>query len=231
MRDTTTQTPGSDEVVVFLHAVHRDGLISDTLNETLLNYRATHKTPAPAAAAVVQPHPVFASRQAAPIAPAPAPKPSPQPAPARVSPPPGRPRSPTRTELWARFAKNRSKKLWGTFTADFAANALTYIGVLLSVVVIFTFFAFGYFSDFIDADHKEFRPLVEFGVVGFFLGLAWVLRHRTGIPQTSAAIEMIGIILIPVMMSASFRDGCTPSYRPWCLPPDVDGPARWAAYG
>ncbi len=124
----------------------------------------------------------------------------------------------------------RSKKLWGTFTADFAANALTYIGVLLSIVVIYVFFAFGYFGETIDDEHKHFRPLVEIGVVAFFLGLAWVLRHRTGIPQTSAAVEMIGIILVPVMLSASFRDGCTPAYRPWCLPPDVDGPGRWAAY-
>ncbi|MCP4966013.1 MAG: hypothetical protein GY926_12350, partial [bacterium] len=132
---------------------------------------------------------------------------------------------PSRAGLWARFAK----KLWGTFTADFAANALTYVGVLLSVVVIFTFFAFGYFSDWIAT--KELRPLAEIGVVAFFLGLAWVLRHRTGIPQTSVAVEMIGIILIPVMLSASFRDGCTPAYRAWCLPPDIDGPGRWAAYG
>ena len=42
---------------------------------------------------------------------------------------------------------------------------------------------------------------------------------------------MIGIVLIPVMLAASIRDGCTPSYRPYCLPPDIDGPARWAAYG
>ncbi len=154
------------------------------------------------------------------------PQPSPTPSPV-ITPP--RPRR-SRAEVWARFAKMRSKKLWGTFTADFAANALTYIGVLLSIVVIYVFFAFGYFGETIDDQHKHFRPLAEIGVVAFFLGLAWVLRHRSGIPQTSTAIEMIGIILVPIMLSASFRDGCTPAYRPWCLPPDVDGPGRWAAY-
>ncbi len=186
-----------------------------------------------------EPEPVARSVPSlAPVQPKPAPtpqplepqplEPQPSPTPSPVITPP-RPRR-SRAEVWARFAKMRSKKLWGTFTADFAANALTYIGVLLSIVVIYVFFAFGYFGETIDDQHKHFRPLAEIGVVAFFLGLAWVLRHRSGIPQTSTAIEMIGIILVPIMLSASFRDGCTPAYRPWCMPPDVDGPGRWAAY-
>ncbi len=123
----------------------------------------------------------------------------------------------------------RSKKLWGTFSADFAAHTLTYLGVLLSIVVIYVFFAFGYFGQAIDDSHKELRPVVEVGVVLFFFGLAWLLRHRSGIPQTSTAIELIGVILVPIMLSASFRDGCTTSYRPWCVP-DLEGPSRWAGY-
>lgn len=125
----------------------------------------------------------------------------------------------------------RSKKLWGVFTADFAANAFTYLGVLLALVVIYVFFAFGYFGEIIDESHKQFRPLVEIGVIVFFLGLAWLLRHRSGIPQTATALELIGVVLIPIMLAASLRDGCTPGYRPYCMPPDLDGPVRWAGYG
>ncbi len=227
MGATTTH---KDEVVGFLHEVHSEGLISDFMAETLLNYRSRQTGQVASEAPV---HPAFAPASPARVVsqsvrPSPAPESTRQPAPAFM---PAPPRRRSRAEIWARYARKRSKRMWGTLSADFAANALTYLGVMLSVVVIFVFFAFGYFAEFIDADHKQYRPLAEAGVVAFFLGLAWVLRHRTGIPQTSAAIEMIGIILIPVMLSASFRDGCTPSYRPWCLPPDVDGPARWAAYG
>jgi hypothetical protein len=254
-RDAPGQDGRQDDVVAFLQVARREGLISGDLVTTLLNFHtractaaehqstvdsvdSTRAAQAPAA------HPVFPPRPPAPIPvpettlpaqPPPAAagppqqltSPAPQPAPAFA---PAVPKGRTRTEVWARFAKMRSKKLWGTFTADFAANAFTYLGALLSIVVIYVFFAFGYFGETIDDEHKYFRPLVEFGVVAFFLGLAWLLRHRTGIPQTSTAIEMIGVVLVPIMLSASFRDGCTPAYRAWCMPPDVDGPARWAAY-
>jgi len=193
-------------------------------------------SPAPSPPPVSRPKPAASRWAPRPSAPAPALRPEPagtptpgaQSAAAFTSQPPVR-RS--RAELWARLARAKSKKMWGTFTADFAANALTYLGVLLAIIVVYVFFAFGYFGEAIDDQHKHFRPLVEIGVVAFFLGLAWVLRHRSGIPQTSTAVEVIGIVLIPIMLSASFRDGCTPAYRPWCMPPDVDGPARWAAYG
>ncbi|MCP3998435.1 MAG: hypothetical protein GY722_25720, partial [bacterium] len=241
-----------DPIVDFLRDAHAAGFLSTQLADSLYHFhrdqiarQATPATPRPSPAPAPPPQGHTAFQPTPPRRSVPTPSPVRQPAgqPAVAATPPpaavaAAPPTPTpapsprrsRAEIWARFAKMRSKKLWGTFTADFAANALTYIGVLLSIVVIYVFFAFGYFGEVVDEQHKHFRPLVEIGVVAFFLGLAWILRHRSGIPQTSTAVEMIGIVLVPVMLSASFRDGCTPSYRPWCLPPDVDGPGRWAAY-
>jgi hypothetical protein len=245
-QEPSKRDSGRDPIVEFLKDAHAAGFLNNELATTLHYFhkdQVARRSPAAAipppapATPVPEPEPHSALQPTPPRQPEPAPRPAsqpkpqpaapaPQPAPAFTPAPPRR----SQAEVWARFAKMRSKKLWGTFTADFAANALTYLGVLLSVVVIYVFFAFGYFGETVDDEHKYFRPLVEIGVVAFFLGLAWVLRHRSGVPQTSTAIEMIGIVLAPVMLSASFRDGCTPSYRPWCLPPDVDGPGRWAAY-
>ena len=251
--DSPQRDGDRDPVAEFLAEAHKAGFLSSELADFLCNFRL-----AQLAVPVSPPEPLPESEpkahkpqpaevsplsrtvapaddkltpppSAAPVSPASSlPQPSAQPEP---SPHPVPRKRPSRAEVWARFARMRSRRLWGAFTADFAANALTYLGVLLSVVVIYVFFAFGYFGETIDEQHKHFRPLVEAGVVVFFLGLAWLLRHRSGIPQTATAIEIIGIILIPIMISASFRDGCTPDYRPWCLPPDVDGPGRWSAYG
>ncbi|MDJ0924525.1 MAG: hypothetical protein QNJ77_08190, partial [Acidimicrobiia bacterium] len=242
-----------DLVVEFLAEAHAAGFLDDELAISLCRFRLNQvrqqaEPPEVKPVARVrppEPHPAFRPTPAAPAVaevltspPAPSsqppppspPPPPPEPQPAATAPAPRPQPRRSRAEVWVRFARMRSKRLWGAFTADFAANALTYIGVLLSIVVIYVFFAFGYFGETIDDEHKHFRPLVEFGVIAFFLGLAWVLRHRSGIPQTSTAVEVIGIVLVPIMLSASFRDGCTPAYRPWCLPPDVNGPARWAAY-
>lgn len=121
-------------------------------------------------------------------------------------------------------------------TADVAANALTYIGVLLALVVVYVFFAMGTFGEVVD--DPRYRPLFIVGTVFFFLGLAQVLRRGTGIPATATAIEIIGVIFVPIMTAALIRDGCTPAHAFWCLP-DFNGPRnptepgvwRWLVYG
>ncbi|MEA3502160.1 MAG: hypothetical protein U9R47_05245, partial [Actinomycetota bacterium] len=57
----------------------------------------------------------------------------------------------------------------------------------------------------------------------FFLGVAWVLRTRTGLPVAASAIGLIGGLTVPVMLSALFRD--------WApFPPDLHGSDRYWGY-
>ncbi len=116
---------------------------------------------------------------------------------------------------------DRMKRTWRAFSADFAANALTYLGVLLAILVIFVFFAFGYFGDLVTV--KNLRPVFFVATPALFFGLAHYLGRRSDLPATATAVGLIGGLTIPVMMSALFRDGSM-----W--PPDVNGPARWPAY-
>lgn len=117
--------------------------------------------------------------------------------------------------------KRALSRSWKTTTADFAANTLTYVGVLLAIVVIFVFFAFGYFGDVVS--EANLRPPFFVAVPLFFFGIAWVLRTRTGIPAAATAIGLIGALSVPVMISALFRD--------WApFPPDLHGSDRYWGY-
>ncbi|MFH2072183.1 MAG: hypothetical protein ABIJ75_04945, partial [Actinomycetota bacterium] len=72
---------------------------------------------------------------------------------------------------------------------------------------------------------RPWRPAVTLGIPVVLFGIAWLLRTRTGIPFTANAISLVAALSLPIMLSALFQDGA-----PWG-PPDVDGPARWLAYG
>ena len=110
---------------------------------------------------------------------------------------------------------------WKTTTADFAANTLTYLGVLLAIIVIFVFFAFGYFGDVMS--NANLRPPFFVAVPIVFFGIAWVLRTRTGLPAAASAVGLIGALTVPVMISALFRD--------WApFPPDLHGSDRYWGY-
>ena len=115
-----------------------------------------------------------------------------------------------KAEIWARLARIRLKRTWGAFSADFAANALTYLGVLLAVVVIYAFFAFGYFGEVLADGNRQWREFAFVGVITFFVGTARLLRTRSSIPQTAIAIEVIGVVLIPIMLAGTIRDWCGP---------------------
>ena len=58
-----------------------------------------------------------------------------------------------------------------------------------------------------------------------------MLRHGTGIPATATAVELIGLLIVPMSLAGFFRDACYPGEHLTCLVPDVGGPARWMAYG
>ena len=147
----------------------------------------------------------------------------------RPAEPPRQPATPSRTPAAAvkrppgPFARlgTAMRSAWKTTTADFAANTLTYIGVLLAVIVIFVFFAFGYFGEVVS--EPNLRPPFFVAVPLFFFGIAWVLRTRTGLPIAATAIGMLGALTVPVMLAALFRD--------WApFPPDLHGPDRYWGY-
>ncbi|MCL1593943.1 MAG: hypothetical protein M3132_06285 [Actinomycetia bacterium] len=119
-------------------------------------------------------------------------------------------------------ARAAASTAWDAIANDVTANIMTYLGVLLAIVVIFAFFAFGYFGDIIRI--KNLRPLVELAVPLTLFGLAAVLRKRSGASLAATAVALIGALTVPVMLSAAFRDGSL------CCPPDLNGPARWAGY-
>ncbi|MFH1331261.1 MAG: hypothetical protein ABIJ48_11490, partial [Actinomycetota bacterium] len=105
---------------------------------------------------------------------------------------------------------------------DFAIHGITYLGVLLAMVVLVIFFAV---DDYFGRTFRIpwTRPFIFMVFPAFFFALAWVLRHRSGIPQAAIAIELIGAVLVPAMVAALFRDG-------YSIPPNVERLGRWVMY-
>ena len=134
---------------------------------------------------------------------------------------------PSRFDRWAKNLKKSSSQAWSRVTADFAAHTLTYLGVVLSIVVVFVFYTTPLFGQYVAA---PWRPLFFVGVVVLFLSLARMLRHGTGIPATATAVELIGLLIVPMSLAGFFRDACYPGEHLTCLVPDVGGPARWMVY-
>jgi hypothetical protein len=170
--------------------------------------------------------------------PRPAPPKPPPPTPARPTPasvPPSRPTAPprpvrtgpSRFEIFTREAGRRSKNIWSQVTADVAAHTFTYLGVVLSIAVVYVFYAQGYFGDRV---HEQHRPLWFIGTLLLFFGMARMLRRGTSIPSTATAVEIIGLLALPIMLSAFFRDGCDTGDHLSCVVPEIQGAARWVAY-
>lgn len=124
---------------------------------------------------------------------------------------------------------------WSRLSADLAANSLIYLGVLLSVIVIFVFFAFGYFGDAVKT--PSLRSPIFVAAPLIFFGLAWVLRTKTGVHAAADAVGIIGALILPIMLAALFQDGSDWGNRssvgtwfPLAWVPNLEGPDRWAGY-
>ena len=143
-----------------------------------------------------------------------------------------------RVRVGPSFSERMSERLstgWSRLSADFAANSLIYLGVLLSVVVIFVFFAFGYFGEAVRT--PSLRSWIFLAVPLAFFGLAWILRNRTGLPAAADAVGLIGALILPIMLSALFQDGSDWSNReglggllPLSWIPNLEGSDRWIGY-
>lgn len=139
-------------------------------------------------------------------APVPAPPPASIPGPAPVTvrepvPPP----APTET-------LSRVRRIKEVIVSDVAVHGLAYLGVLLLFAGAFGFTLFSFGSV-----RVGLRPVAEIGMPGMLLGSAWFLRRR-GAPVVATGLGVIGGLLLPVMLFASFVDGVA-------FPPEVHGTA------
>ena len=131
---------------------------------------------------------------------------------------PRRPAGPT----WSERARRRLGKLRKAVGSDFAIHGITYLGVFLALVVLVVFFTVDdYFGQVFGTPWT--RPFIFMIFPAFFFVLAWVLRHKSGIPQAAIAIELIGAVLVLAMVAALFRDALR-------IPPNVEQLGRWAVY-
>lgn len=101
-------------------------------------------------------------------------------------------------------------------TEDIAVHGLAYLGVLLVFAGVFGFVAFA----FADVE-VSLRPVAEAAIPLTFFLASWMLRRR-GIRFVSAALELLGGALLPVVVIASLSDG-------FDVPPDLHGSALVAA--
>jgi hypothetical protein len=106
--------------------------------------------------------------------------------------------------------RERVRKITELIASDVAVHGLAYLGVLLLFAGAFGFTLFSFNKVGI-----EMRPVAEIGVPALLLGSAWFLRRRRA-PVVATGLGLIGGLLLPVMLFASFVDGVT-------FPPDLDG--------
>lgn len=219
----------------------RTAVPASTAPPTHVSPRTTEPTPTPSSPGPARSFPA----PAPPVSPRQASPPLPEiPEPGRQIEPPIE-TAPTWTERFdAGFGRG-----WSRLSADFAANSLIYVGVLLSVVVIFVFFAFGYFGEAVE--NPGLRSPIFLAAPVVFFGLAWVLRNKTGVPAAANAVGLIGALILPIMLSALFQDdsswshywgeeaqtpareaqaGSIARFFPLSWVPNLDGSDRWVGY-
>ncbi len=96
--------------------------------------------------------------------------------------------------------------------SDVAVHGLAYLGVLLLFAGTLGFFLFSFGSLSMSA-----RPWAELAIPTVLLGSAVFLRRR-GAPVVATAVGIVGGVLLPVVLFASYVDGVA-------FPPDLQGRA------
>lgn len=105
---------------------------------------------------------------------------------------------------------DRTRRIKELIASDVAMHGLAYLGVLLLFAGAFGFTLFSF-----NTVGAAMRPVAEIGVPSLLLGSAWFLRRRRA-PVVATGLGLIGGLLLPVMLFASFVDGVA-------YPPDLDG--------
>lgn len=106
----------------------------------------------------------------------------------------------------------RFERLKKMVASDVAVHGLAYLGVLLLFAGSFGFMVFSFGSVRVGV-----RPLAEISMPTVLLGSAWFLRRR-GAPFVATALGLLGGLLLPITMLASFVDGVP-------FPPELHGTA------
>ncbi len=106
----------------------------------------------------------------------------------------------------------RAHRIKELVASDVAVHGLAYLGVLLLFAGAFGFTLFSF-----STVRVGLRPVAEIGMPGMLLGSAWFLRRR-GAPIVATGLGLIGGLLLPMMLFASFVDGVA-------FPPEVHGTA------
>jgi hypothetical protein len=109
-------------------------------------------------------------------------------------------------------AEERIGRLREAVASDVAVHGLAYVGVLLLFAGSFGFILFSFGSLGV-----ELRPVAEFAMPTVLLGSAWFLRRRRA-PFVATALGILGGVLLPVVLFASFVDGVA-------FPPELHGTA------
>jgi len=113
------------------------------------------------------------------------------------------PPRPSPVEEWLRSVKD-------LIASDVAVHGLAYLGALLLFAGVFGFTLFSF-----NTVRVGLRPVAEIAMPTMLLGSAWALR-RKGAPVVATGLGLIGGLLLPVMLFASFVDGVA-------FPPELQG--------
>jgi hypothetical protein len=187
----------------FLDDAYRRGIIDRPIHERLAASLATRSAIGVGATPALPQRPP-GSRIPGPTGPErlPMPAPSYEPMSARLARAP-KPVSGSSVSTW--FARARE-----AVVSDVAVHGLAYLGVLLVFVgaLGFLLFSFGTLS------HAA-RPWAELALPTALLSSAWYLRRR-GAPVVATALGVLGGVLLPVVLFASFVDGVA-------FPPEFTG--------
>ncbi len=106
--------------------------------------------------------------------------------------------------------EERVRAIKDLIASDVAVHGLAYLGVVLLFAGAFGFTLFSF-----NTIRVGLRPLAELSMPAMLLGSAWFLR-RKGAPVVAAGLGLIGGLLLPVMLFASFVDGVA-------FPPELQG--------
>lgn len=191
-----------DDVTRLIEHAARDGVITADVRDALLQYIHVGQL---GAASVPPPRPHRVTLPDA--APAPPPRVALRTADVRAD---GGPR-PAATVDRAR-PEARFERIKRMVASDVAVHGLAYLGVLLLFAGSFGFMVFSFGSV-----RAGLRPLAEVSMPTVLLGSAWFLRRR-GAPFVATALGLLGGLLLPVAVLASFVDGVP-------LPPELHGSA------
>lgn len=109
-------------------------------------------------------------------------------------------------------AQAHAHRIKEVVASDVAVHGLAYLGVLLLFAGTFGFTLFSF-----NTVQVGLRPIAEIGLPGMLLASAWFLRRKRA-PVVATGLGLIGGLLLPVMLFASFVDGVA-------FPPELQGTA------